>query len=45
VIQHFGGGPRYETLAAIPEEVATLRSEGYKFVTVTQMLGYKLIYR
>jgi peptidoglycan/xylan/chitin deacetylase (PgdA/CDA1 family) len=45
VIQHFGGGPRYETLAALPHEISTLRSRGYKFVTVTQMLGYRLIYR
>jgi peptidoglycan/xylan/chitin deacetylase (PgdA/CDA1 family) len=44
IIQHFGGGPRYETLAAIPEEIHTLRAEGYHFVTVTKMLGYKLIY-
>jgi peptidoglycan/xylan/chitin deacetylase (PgdA/CDA1 family) len=45
VIQHFGGGPRYETLAALPREIATLRSEGYTFVTVSQLLGLKLIYR
>lgn len=45
VIQHFGGGPRYETLAALPKEIATLRKRGYRFVTVTKMLGYKLVYR
>jgi peptidoglycan-N-acetylglucosamine deacetylase len=45
VIQHFGGGPRYETLAALPHEIATLRAEGYTFVTVAQLLGLKLIYR
>ena len=45
VIQHFGGGPRYETLAALPQEIATLRARGYQFVTVAQMLGYQLIYR
>jgi peptidoglycan-N-acetylglucosamine deacetylase len=45
VIQHFGGGPRYETLAALPHEIATLRSKGYTFVTVTQLLSLKLVYR
>ena len=44
IIQHFGGGPRTQTLAAIPLEVAKLRREGYTFVTVTQMLGLKLVY-
>jgi peptidoglycan/xylan/chitin deacetylase (PgdA/CDA1 family) len=45
VIQHFGGGPRYETLAALPKEIHTLRARGYRFVTVAQLLGLKLIYR
>jgi peptidoglycan/xylan/chitin deacetylase (PgdA/CDA1 family) len=45
VLQHFGGGPRYETLAALPQEIATLRGEGYRFVTVTQMLGLQMVYR
>jgi peptidoglycan/xylan/chitin deacetylase (PgdA/CDA1 family) len=45
VIQHDGGGNRSETLAALPLEIRTLRSEGYKFVTVTQLLGYQLLYR
>ena len=45
VIQHFGGGPRHETLAAVPQEIATLRAEGYTFVTVAKLLGLKLIYR
>lgn len=45
VIQHFGGGPRYQTLAALPGEITTLRARGYRFVTVAQMLGLKLIYR
>lgn len=45
VLQHFGGGPRYQTLAALPTEIKTLEARGYKFVTLTQMLGYKLIYR
>jgi peptidoglycan-N-acetylglucosamine deacetylase len=45
VIQHFGGGPRYETLAALPQEIATLRARGYTFVTVAQLLGLRMIYR
>jgi peptidoglycan/xylan/chitin deacetylase (PgdA/CDA1 family) len=45
VEEHFGGGPRYETLDSLPDVVATLRSRGYKFVTLTQMLGYRLIYK
>ncbi len=39
VLQHFGGGPRYQTFAALPQEIDTLRSEGYRFVTVAEMLG------
>jgi len=45
VLQHFAGGPRYQTLNALPTEISTLKARGYKFVTVTQMLGYKLIYK
>jgi peptidoglycan/xylan/chitin deacetylase (PgdA/CDA1 family) len=45
VLQHFGGGPRYETLAAVSREIDTLRQRGYHFVTVTQLLGYRLIYK
>jgi peptidoglycan/xylan/chitin deacetylase (PgdA/CDA1 family) len=45
ILQHFGGGPRYETLAALPQEIKTLRRERYKFVTIPQMLGLRLIYK
>lgn len=45
VLQHFGGGARYQTLAALPEEIATLRRRGYKFVTVSQLLDLQLVYR
>lgn len=45
VLQHDGGGPRSETLAALPREIDTLRRAGYTFVTVTQLLGQKLIYK
>jgi len=45
VEEHFGGGPRYQTLDALPLEIAQLRAKGYQLVTLTQMLGYKLVYR
>lgn len=45
VEEHFGGGPRYQTLDALPQEIAELRARGYQLVTLTEMLGYKLLYR
>ncbi len=45
ILQHFGGGPRYETLQALPHEIQTLKKRGYHFVTITKMLGLKLIYK
>ena len=45
ILQHDGGGDRSETLAALPDEIRTLKRRGYHFVTITQMLGQKLLYR
>lgn len=45
ILQHDGGGDRSETLAALPQEIATLKSRGYQFETVTQLLGQRLIYK
>ena len=45
VEEHFGGGPRYEALDALPREIAELRPKGYQLVTLTQVLGYSLVYR
>jgi peptidoglycan-N-acetylglucosamine deacetylase len=45
VILHDGGGDRSQTLAALPDIIATLRSRGYTFVTVTRLLGLRVIYR
>jgi peptidoglycan/xylan/chitin deacetylase (PgdA/CDA1 family) len=45
ILQHFGGGPRYQTLAALPQEITTLRNRGYRFVTLAEMLGLRLIYK
>jgi len=45
VEMHDGGGDRSETLAALPDIITTLRGRGYRFVTVTQLLGQRLTYR
>jgi peptidoglycan/xylan/chitin deacetylase (PgdA/CDA1 family) len=45
VIMHDGGGDRSQTLAALPDIIDTLRTRGYTFVTVTQLLGQRVIYR
>ena len=41
VLLHDGGGDRAETVLAIPLAVARLRALGYRFVTVTDLLGAK----
>jgi peptidoglycan-N-acetylglucosamine deacetylase len=45
VLMHDGGGPRDETLAALPQIIDTLRARGYRFATVTGLLGQRMIYR
>ncbi len=45
IIMHDGGGNRSETLAALPQIIDTLRSRGYRFETVTQLLGQHMIYQ
>ena len=45
ILQHDGGGNRSQTLAALPQEIETFKRQGYKFVTVTQMLGQRLLYK
>jgi peptidoglycan/xylan/chitin deacetylase (PgdA/CDA1 family) len=42
---HFGGGPRYQTLDALPDIITTLKARGYRFVTISQMLGLRMIYK
>jgi peptidoglycan/xylan/chitin deacetylase (PgdA/CDA1 family) len=44
IISHDGGGPRGETLAAYPTIIARLRAEGYRIVTIPQLLGFRPIY-
>ena len=45
VVMHDGGGTRADTLAALPRIIDTLRRRGYRFATVTELLGQRLIYR
>ena len=45
ILMHDGGGPRDETLAALPQIIDTLRAEGYGFETVSALLGDKILYR
>ncbi len=45
VIMHDGGGDRSDTLAALPAIIDTLRGRGYRFATVSELLGNRLIYR
>jgi len=44
VEMHFGGGPREETLDALPQIISTLRARGYRFVNLVQMLGLREIW-
>jgi peptidoglycan/xylan/chitin deacetylase (PgdA/CDA1 family) len=43
VIMHDGGGPRGQTLTALPRIIATLRRRGYRFKTVPDLLGFKTL--
>ncbi len=45
ILMHDGGGNRSQTLAALPHMIHTLRSRGYRFKTVSALLGNRLIYR
>jgi peptidoglycan/xylan/chitin deacetylase (PgdA/CDA1 family) len=45
ILMHDGGGNRSGTLAALPGIIDTLRARGYRFATVSQLLGDKLIYK
>ena len=44
VLMHDAGGPRAQTLAALPQIIDGLRSRGYRFATVTELLGATLKY-
>jgi len=45
ILMHDGGGPRDETLAALPEIIDALRAKGYGFETVSALLGDRILYR
>jgi peptidoglycan/xylan/chitin deacetylase (PgdA/CDA1 family) len=45
VIMHDGGGPRGQTLAALPAIIHGLKRRGYRFATVTALTGARLRYR
>jgi peptidoglycan/xylan/chitin deacetylase (PgdA/CDA1 family) len=45
ILMHDGGGDRAGTLAALPRIIDTLRGRGYRFATVTQLLGHRMIYK
>jgi peptidoglycan/xylan/chitin deacetylase (PgdA/CDA1 family) len=38
VLMHDGGGDRYRTVQALPEMIRGLKQQGYRFVTVPQLL-------
>jgi peptidoglycan/xylan/chitin deacetylase (PgdA/CDA1 family) len=41
ILSHDGGGSRGQTLAALPAIVSGLRARGYRFTTVSGLLGYR----
>lgn len=45
ILDHDGGGPRQQTLQALPHVIGALRSRGYRLVTVPELLGYHTVYR
>jgi peptidoglycan-N-acetylglucosamine deacetylase len=45
ILMHDGGGPRSETLAALPQIIDTLRARGFGFATVSELLGDRILYR
>jgi len=44
ILMHDGGGPRSQTLAALPGIIRTLKARGYGFVTVDQLTSARLRY-
>jgi len=44
VLMHDGGGNRSETVAALPHIIKNLRSRGFHFVTVSKLLGQRMIW-
>ncbi len=44
ILDHDGGGPRGETVAAIASYIPVLKQRGDTFVTVSQLLGFQTTY-
>ncbi len=44
VLMHDGGGDRSQTLEALPQIIRSLRRQGFTMVTVSKLLGEKMIY-
>lgn len=42
-LMHDGGGPRAQTIAALPRIIETLRARGYRFVTVPELLRLRTV--
>ena len=45
VLMHDGGGPRGQTVDALATGIDRLKHRGYKLVTVSDLLGNRMIYR
>lgn len=45
ILSHDAGGDRSQTLAALPGIIDGLRAKGYRFTTVTEILGGRITYR
>ena len=41
VLLHDGGGPRKNTVAALPAMISRLKKKGYRFVTIPELLEYQ----
>jgi peptidoglycan/xylan/chitin deacetylase (PgdA/CDA1 family) len=41
VVMHDGGGPRDQTVAALPGMISALKRRGYRIVSLTQLLGLR----
>ena len=45
VLMHDGGGNRSATVAALPSIISELKRRGFKLVTVTRLLGNRMVWR
>lgn len=44
VVMHDGGGSRAQTIAALPRILSHFRHRGYRFVTITELIGNRFTY-